>query len=121
MTGARPREGLVDPGDTACDVRAVSARRSAENERFLARIGKGGRVHRRKPKGRAMPRRAARADAARSPVRAFVEHPFAHRKGPMALVIRTVGIARAATTVTLATTGDDMKRWGRLARRCLSA
>lgn len=109
--GARLREGLIDPADTASDVRADSACRSAENERYPAGLGKVGRVHRRKPPGRAMPKRTARADAAQSAVRARVEHPFAHQNGPMGMVIRTIGIARATATVMLANMGYDMERW----------
>ena len=119
--GARLREGLIDPNNTASDVWADSAYRSAENERFLTRIGKVSRIHRRKPKGRPMPRRTARANAAKSAVRAFVEHPFAHQKGPMGLVIRTVGIARAKAAVTFANIAYNMKRWCWLDRRSLSA
>ena len=80
----------------------ASAYRSAENERHLAGIGKVSLIHRRKPPGKPMPKRTARANAAKSVVRARVEHPFAHQKGPMGLVIRTVGLARATATVTLA-------------------
>ena len=58
-------------------------------------VGKLSRIHRRKPKGKPMPRLTARANAKKSAVRAHVEHPFAHQKGPMGLVIRTIGIARA--------------------------
>ncbi len=58
-----------------------------------------------------MPRRTARANAAKSAVRAHVEHPFAHQKGPMGLVIRTIGIARASAAVTLANMAYNMKRW----------
>ncbi len=119
--GARLREGLIDPNNTGSDVWADSAYRSAENERFLAGIGKLGRIHRRKPKGKPMPRRTARANAAKSAMRAYVEHPFAHQKGPMRLVVRTIGIARAAATVTLANKAYNMKRWGWLARRGLPA
>ena len=39
--GARLREGLIDPNNTASDVWADSAYRSAENERFLARDRQG--------------------------------------------------------------------------------
>jgi IS5 family transposase len=118
--GARLREGLIDPNNTASDVWADSAYRSAENERFLAGIGKVSRIHRRKPKGRPMPKRTARANAAKSAVRAFVEHPFAHQKGPMGLVIRTVGLARATAAVTFANMAYNMKRWCWLERRSLS-
>jgi hypothetical protein len=44
----------------------------------------------------------ARANAVRSAVRARIEHPIAHQKGVMGLVIRTIGIARASAAVTLA-------------------
>jgi transposase, IS5 family len=109
--GARLREGLIDPNNTGSDVWADSAYRSAENERFLAGLGKVSRIHRRKPPGRPMPKRTARANAAKSAVRAHVEHPFAHQKGPMRLVIRTIGIARATAAVMLANMTYNMKRW----------
>ncbi|GMG82565.1 IS5 family transposase [Paralimibaculum aggregatum] len=119
--GARLREGLIDPNNTASDIWADSAYRSAANERFLAGIGKVSRIHRRKPKAKPMPKRTARANAAKSAVRAHVEHPFAHQKGPMGLVIRTIGIARATATVTLANMAYNMKRWCWLDRRSAPA
>ena len=64
-----------------------------------------------KSKGRPMPRHTARANAKKSAVRAHVAHPFAHRKGPMGLVIRTIGLARATATVTLANMAYIMRRW----------
>jgi transposase, IS5 family len=99
--GARLREGLIDPKNTASDVWADSADRSAENERFLAGLGKVSRIHRKKPKGKPMPRRTARANTAKSVVRAHVEHPFAHQKGVMGLVTRTIGRARPEVAGTL--------------------
>jgi IS5 family transposase len=119
--GARLREGLIDPDNTASDVWADSAYRSAENERFLASIGKVSRIHRRKPKGKPMPKRTARANARKSAVRARVEHPFAYLKGPMGLVIRTIGIARATATVMLANMAYNMRRWCWLDGRSLPA
>jgi hypothetical protein len=68
-----------------------------------------------------MPRHVAKANAAKSAVRAPVEHPFAHQKGVMGLVIRTIGIARARATVTLANMACSMKRWCWLERRGLPA
>ena len=68
-----------------------------------------------------MPKRTARANAAKSAVRAFVEHPFAHQKGPMGLVIRTVGLARATAAVTFTNMAYNMKRWCWLERRTLPA
>lgn len=60
------------------------------------------RIHRRKPKGRPMPENMARANAAKSAVRARVEHVFAHQKNRYGLFIRTIGIARAQAKLTLA-------------------
>jgi transposase, IS5 family len=93
------------------DGAADSAYGSAENERFLARIGKVSRIHRRKPKGKPMPKRTARANAKKSAVRAHVEHTFAHQKGSIGLVIRTIGLARATAKVTLANMAYNMRRW----------
>jgi IS5 family transposase len=112
---------LIDPNNTASDVWGDTAYRSAENERHLAGIGKVSHIHRRKPPGRPMPRHVAKANAAKSAVRAPVEHPFAHQKGVMGLVIRTIGIARARATVTLANMACSMKRWCWLERRGLPA
>ena len=42
-----------------------------------------------------MPVNVARANNRRSKVRAAVEHVFARQKGPMALVVRTVGLGLA--------------------------
>lgn len=68
----------MDPNNTASNVCADSAYRPAENERFRAGIGKVSRIHRRKPQGKPMPKRSARANAKTLAVRAHVEHPFAH-------------------------------------------
>ncbi|MEQ8964871.1 MAG: IS5 family transposase [Azospirillaceae bacterium] len=119
--GARLREGLIDRTNTASDVWADSAYRSAENERYLERLGKVSRIHRRKPRGKPMPRRTARANARKSAVRAHIEHPFAHQKGPMKLMIRTIGLARAEAAITLANMVYNMKRWCWLDRRSAPA
>jgi len=119
--GARLREGLIDPDNTASDVWGDTAYRSAENERYLRGIGKVSRIHRRKPPRRPMPRHTARANAAKSSVRARVEHPFAHQKRAMGLVIRTIGLARAHATITLANIAYNMKRWCWLDRRGVPA
>src|SRR3954454_850477 len=51
-----------------------------------------------------MPAPIARANGRKSKVRAAVEHVFAHPKGPMGLVVRTIGLARARVKIGLATT-----------------
>jgi hypothetical protein len=52
--------------------------------------------------GQPMPANVARANGAKSKVCAGVEHVFARQKGPMALFVRTIGIARAAAKIGLA-------------------
>jgi hypothetical protein len=49
-----------------------------------------------------MPESMARANAAKSAIRARVEHVFAHQKNRYGLFIRTIGIARAQAKLTLA-------------------
>ena len=52
--------------------------------------------------GKPMPQATARANAAKSSIRAHVEHVFAHQKSRFGLFIRTIGIARAEAKLTLA-------------------
>lgn len=68
-----------------------------------------------------MPSHTARANAKKSAVRAHVEHSFAHQKGPMGLVILTIGIARATAAVMLANMAYNMRRWCWLDGRNLPA
>ena len=109
--GARLREGLIDIANTASEVWADSAYRSAANERFLDKAGKVSRIHHKKPRGKPMPHAVSRANAARSKIRARVEHVFAEQKDRMGLFIRTIGIARAEAAITLANMAYNMKRW----------
>jgi len=57
-----------------------------------------------------MPASVARANGAKSKVRSAVDHVFARQKGPMGLVIRTIGIARATVKIGLANIVYNMKR-----------
>ncbi len=108
--GTRLREGLIDKADTASGVWADTAYRSEANEEFLRQVGLVSRIHRKKPAGRPMPPRTTRVDAKKSAVCAHVEHPFAVLMGSMRLMTRTIGLARASTTVTLAAIVFNMKR-----------
>ena len=101
---------VIDIGNTAGDVWADTAYRSKANERFLAGRLMRSQIHRKKPKGRPMPRRTARANARKSAVRSAVEHVFARQKGPMGLFVRTIGIARARTKIGLANLVYNMQR-----------
>ena len=93
---------VVTRDNTASDVWADTAYRSQANEAWLKSMDRISRVHRKKPKGKPMSRRASGANAKRSTVRARVEHVFARQKDQMGLFIRTIGIARAEAKITLA-------------------
>jgi IS5 family transposase len=108
--GAR-LEDVLDRTNTASDVWADTAYRSAKNEAMLARRGFVSRIHRKKPLGRPMPERMRIANAQKSKVRSAVEHVFAHQKGPMGLIVRTIGIARARVKIGIANLAYNMRRF----------
>jgi transposase, IS5 family len=108
---------VLDPDNTASDVWADTAYRSAKNEALLAGRGLISRIHRKKPKGKPMAARTRRANARKSAVRAAVEHVFARQKGPMGLVVRTIGIARARVKIGLANLAYNMRRYVWLSSR----
>jgi transposase len=108
--GRRLREGLLDKTNTASAVWADTAYRSAANEAFMTKNGFVSHVHRKKPKGRAMPAAIRRANNAKSRIRSRVEHVFAEQKDRMDLFIRTIGIARATTKIGLANLVFNIKR-----------
>ena len=99
--GRQLREGLLDKTNPASAVWADTAYRSAANEAFMEKNGFVSHVHRKKPKGRAMPEAIRRANNAKSKIRSRVEHVFAEQKDRMGLFIRTIGIARAKTLANL--------------------
>ncbi len=104
------REGLLDKTNTAGTVWADTAYRSKANEHFMAENGFVSRVHRKKPRGKPMPVRTARANGAKSKVRAKIEHVFAEQKSRMGLFIRTIGIDRARTKIGVANLVYNIKR-----------
>ena len=108
--GARLAD-LLDRDNTASDVFADTAYRSKKNEAHLARRGFASRIHVKKPKGRPMPDATRIANARKSRVRSAVEHVFAHEKGLMGLVVRTIGIARARVKIGLANLAYNMRRF----------
>jgi len=101
---------LTSKSNTASDVWADTAYRSKRNEAWLEKNGFTSRIHRRKPKGRVMPDAMARANAAKSKIRARVEHVFAHQKNRYGLFIRTIGLARAEAKLTLANLAYNFDR-----------
>ena len=101
---------LVSKANTASAVWADTAYRSKANEQHLTDSGLRSQIHRKKPAGRPMQKNVARANNARSKVRAAVEHVFARQKGPMALVVRTIALARATVKIGLANIAYNMRR-----------
>jgi IS5 family transposase len=118
--GARLRDGLLDKSNTASNVWADTAYRSAANETFLEKNGFVSRVHSKKPKGKPMPDGVRRANAEKSKVRSRVEHVFAEQKDRMGLFIRTIGIARAKVKIGMANLVYNVKRLVFLQRRAVA-
>lgn len=101
---------LVSTDNTASQVWADSAYRSQRNEKWLTSKMLVSRIHRRKPAGKPMPSATARANAAKSAIRAAVEHVFAHQKNRFGLFIRTIGLARAEAKLILANIAYNFDR-----------
>jgi transposase, IS5 family len=108
--GAR-LEDVLDRDNTASEVWADTAYRSARNEAMLERRGFVSRIHRKKPKGKTMPERTRIANAQKSKVRSAIEHVFAHQKGLLHLTIRTIGLARARVKIGLANPAYNIRRF----------
>jgi len=107
--GARLKD-VLDKKNLASPVWADTAYRSAKNEAMLAKRGFVSCIQRKTPKGKPMPRHIAQGNAAKSKVRAAVENVFAHEKGIMGLIVRTIGIARATVKIGLANLAYNMRR-----------
>ena len=101
---------LVSNNNTASSVWADTAYRSKANEQHLADNGLRSQIHRKKPAGKPTPVNIARANSAKSKIRSAVEHVFARQKGPMGLIVRTIGIARARVKIGLANIAYNMTR-----------
>jgi len=122
VTSAAAHDGavlrrIVGTGNTSGKVWADSAYRSNKNEAWLEARGLTSCIHRRKPKGKAMPAHIRRGNNSRSKVRAFVEHVFADQKNRIGLFVRSIGIDRARTRIGLVNMAYNMRRliyWQRL-------
>jgi transposase, IS5 family len=101
---------VLDRDNTASDVWADTAYRSAANLALLERRGFRPQFQRKKPKGKKMPDHIARGNATRARVRSRVEHVFAAQKCRLGLVIRTVGMVRARVKIGLANLAYNFTR-----------
>jgi IS5 family transposase len=102
---------LLDPANTASDVWPDTAYRGQANLALLAKRGLVAQFQRPKPRGKPMPAPVARGNATRARVRSRVEHVFAATKVRMRLVVRTIGLARATTKITLANLAYNLTRF----------
>ena len=93
---------VLDRDNTASDVWADTAYRSAANLALLERRGLKPQFQRKKPRGRKMPAHVARGNATRARVRSRVEHVFAAQKCRLGLIVRTVGMVRARAKIGMA-------------------
>jgi IS5 family transposase len=114
---------VLDPANTASPIWAGrhwsaigpsdngDAYRSAANVEMLEKRGLKPPFQRRKPRGKPMPRHVAHGNARRARIRSRIEHVFAAQKRRFALVIRTIGKARATARLALANLADNFTRF----------
>ena len=81
---------------------------SAKNEAWLKEHGYRSHIHRKKPRGKPMPKHIRRGNVTRSSIRVSVEHVFGHQKGPIS--IRCIGQIRAAGRITMANLSYNFHR-----------
>ena len=114
-------ERLLDAGNTASQVWADTAYRSAANLAVFAKRGLTARLQRPKPRGKPMPPNVRCGNATRGKVRAAVEHIFACQKQRLRLAVRTVGLTRATTKLGLANLTYNLLRFVWLEGRAVPA
>jgi transposase, IS5 family len=104
-------EAVLDADNTASEVWADSAYRSAETEEKLAGRGLRSRIHRRAHRNRPLSEREQQGNRARSKVRARVEHVFGALANDMGgTLVRSIGIARAKARIGLKNLAYNMRR-----------
>ena len=112
---------LLDGDNLASGVWADTAYRSQANLVLLDRRGLVPQFQRAKPKGKPMPAHIRRGNATRAKVRATVEHVFAAQKRRLGLIVRIIGLARAAAKITLANLAYNFTRLAWLQGRTVPA
>ncbi len=114
---SRELDAVLDPDNTASDVWADSAYRSAEAEANLAERGFKSRIHRRPARNYPLTERERRGNTTRSRVRARVEHVFGHQANAMGgKLVRTIGLVRARAKIGMQNLAYNMSRFGYLDR-----
>jgi IS5 family transposase len=104
-------DDILDLSNTAKDVWADSAYRSAAIEQRLKEKDLMSRIHRRAVRSHPLSEKQKAANTTRSKVRARVEHVFGHQENSMGRkIVRTIGIARARFKIGMMNLGYNIRR-----------
>mgnify|MGYP002526209541 FL=1 len=110
-------DDILDPDNTASDVWADSAYRSAEIEATLVERGLKSRIHRKGHRNKPLSERETRGNKTRSQVRARVEHVFGAQSNDMGgTLVRGIGLVRAKARIGLKNLAYNMRRLVQLER-----
>ena len=115
-------DDILDPENTASDVWADSAYRSAEMEAKLAEKGLKSRIQRKGRRGKPLSEREKRGNRTRSKVRARVEHVFGAQSNDMGgTLVRSIGLVRVTARIGLKNLAYNMRRLVQLERLTMVA
>ncbi len=115
-------DDILDPDNTASDVWADSAYRSAEIEAKLEETGLKSRIHRKGHRNKPLCEREKRGNKTRSQVRARVEHVFGAQSNDMGgTLVRGIGLVRARARIGLKNLAYNMRRLVQLERLAAAA
>ena len=110
-------EAILDANNTASDVWADSAYRSAEIELMLAGKGLTSRIHRKGRRNKSLTKREEQGNNTRSKVRVRVEHIFGAQRNDMGgTLVRSIGLVRAKARIGLKNLSYNMRRLVQLER-----
>jgi len=110
-------DDILDPDNTASDVWADSAYRSAEIEAKLEEKGLKSRIHRKGHRNKPLSERSLRGNKTRSKVRVRVEHVFGAQTNDMGgTLVRSIGLVRARARIGLKNLTYNMRRLVQLER-----
>lgn len=105
-------DDVLDASNTASDVWADSAYRSAEIEERLAERGLKSRIHRKAYRNGELSKAQKAGNKTRSKVRARVEHVFGDQKNGMgAEIVRSIGIVRARCKIGMTNLAYNIRRF----------
>ena len=110
-------DDILDPDNTASDVWADSAYRSAAIEATLVERGLKSRIHRKGRRNKPLSERETQGNKTRSKVRARVEHVFGAQSNDMGgTLVRSIGLVRAKARIGLKNLAYNMRRLVQLER-----